>query len=392
MPVSLQPGSDATAAPAALRPIRVLVVAPSLGILGGQAVQARFLLERLGREPGLQVSFLPVNPRLPGPLGALQRVKYVRTFVTSIAYLLLLLARVPWYDVIHVFSASYLSFVLAPTPAMMVARLFRRRVVLNYHSGEAEDHFTRWPSAVRTARLAHAIVVQSDYLVGVFARFGLPATAIHNAIHVEDFPFRERVHLRPNFFCNRNFEANYNLPCVLRAFRAVQESRPDASLVLAGDGSGRPEVERLVGELQLRNVKLLGSVPPRDMPALYNEADVFLNGSDVDNMPLSILEAFACGLPVVTTDAGGIPTIVEHGRTALMVRRGDPDSLAAAALVLLGNDYLALQLSRNGFMESRKYQWERVRDGWLAVYSGLAGSDFRAGRQLDASPRPAGRV
>ena len=391
MPVSPR-RADVFAEPAAFRPIRVLVVGPSLGILGGQAVQARLLLERLGAEPGLEVSFQAVNPRLPGLLGALQQVKYVRTAVTSIAYVLLLLARVPRHDVIHVFSASYLSFVLAPTPAMLIARLFRRRIVLNYHSGEAADHFTRWPSAVRTARLAHAIVVQSDYLVGVFAGFGLQATAVHNAIDIEDFPFRERAHLRPTCFCNRNFEANYNLPCVLKAFRAIQARRPDATLVLAGDGSRRPEVERLIGELQLRNVRLLGSVPPNRMPSLYNDADLFLNGSDVDNMPLSILEAFACGLPVVTTDAGGIPRIAEHERTALMVPRGDADALAAAALRLLDDDYLALQLSRNGFTESRKYQWERVRDGWLDVYARLAGPEFRAKHGLAASPRPAGRV
>jgi glycosyltransferase involved in cell wall biosynthesis len=265
-------------------------------------------------------------------------------------------------------------------------------VVLNYHSGEAEDHFTRWPSAVRTARLAHAIVVQSDYLVGVFARFGLRAEAVHNTIDLESFPFRERARLRPLFLCNRNFEANYNLPCVLRAFARIQAGRSDAALALAGDGSLRPEVERLVGELGLRNVRLLGLVRPEEMPALYNDADVFLNGSDVDNMPLSILEAFACGLPVVTTNAGGIPAMVEDGRTALMVARGDSAALAAASVRLLEDDYLALQLSRNGFEESRKYGWERVRDGWLDVYGRLAGPDFRAGREQAAPPRTVGHV
>ncbi|HOK47523.1 MAG TPA: hypothetical protein PLK67_16390, partial [Bryobacteraceae bacterium] len=105
--------------PKAAARLRVLIVAPSLGILGGQAVQAADLYNRLREEPTLEAGFLPVNPALPGPLRALQRVKYLRTLVTWPVYCLSLLLRVPRYDVLHVFSASYLSFVLAPLPAML---------------------------------------------------------------------------------------------------------------------------------------------------------------------------------------------------------------------------------------------------------------------------------
>ena len=120
------------------RPLRVLLVGPSLDILGGQAVQAARLHERLREIPGLAVDFLPVNPRLPGPLRRLQQVRYVRTVATSAAYLASLLRRVPRYDVVHAFSASYTSYLLAPLPALAVAKLFGRRTVLNYRSGEAD--------------------------------------------------------------------------------------------------------------------------------------------------------------------------------------------------------------------------------------------------------------
>src|ERR1044071_1201788 len=141
--------------------LRVLVVAPSFDILGGQAVQAARLVDCLREESALEVGFLSINPRLPGALRKLQSVKYLRTVVTSIAYLASLLLRVPRYDVIHIFSASYFSFVLAPTPAILISKIFRKKVLLNYHSGEAEDHLQHWPSAVATLRLADAIVVQS---------------------------------------------------------------------------------------------------------------------------------------------------------------------------------------------------------------------------------------
>src|SRR3954468_20409395 len=149
--------------------IRVCLVGPSMDIVGGQAVQVTRLLRRLRELDGVEVDFLAVNPRLPGPLRLLQRVKYVRTITTSIAFFTSRLLRVHRYDVIHAFSASYSSYLLAPLPAMIAARLFWKRVVLNYRSGEALDHLARSPFAVRSMRLAHAIVVPSGYLVEVFA-------------------------------------------------------------------------------------------------------------------------------------------------------------------------------------------------------------------------------
>jgi len=127
------------------QPIRLLLVAPALRILGGQAVQANYLLEHLSRESQFQVSFLAHNPRLPRPFRVLQSIKYVRTIVTSLVYVINLLIQVPKHDIVHTFSASYFSFLLAPTPAIIIARLFRKKVVLNYRSGEAEDHLRNWP-------------------------------------------------------------------------------------------------------------------------------------------------------------------------------------------------------------------------------------------------------
>src|SRR5437667_9079631 len=158
------------------RPLRLLIAAPSLDILGGQSRQAAALIEQLRMEPSLQVSFIPHNPRLPRPLNWLQRVKYLRTIVTTLSYWILLLVRVPRQDIVHTFSASYYSYLLSAMPAVLIAKLFRKRTVLNYHSGEAEDHLKRWRTAVPTIRMADEIVVPSEYLVRVLAGFGLQAT------------------------------------------------------------------------------------------------------------------------------------------------------------------------------------------------------------------------
>src|SRR5436309_7034631 len=96
--------------------IRVCIVAPSLDILGGQSRQAARLLTGLSEEPTLEVGFIPLNPRLPRVLRRLQSIKYVRTLITTLLYWVTLLVRLPKYDVVHVFTASYYSYLLSWIP------------------------------------------------------------------------------------------------------------------------------------------------------------------------------------------------------------------------------------------------------------------------------------
>ena len=359
-------------APAA-RPTRVLLVAPSLTILGGQAVAAQRLLERLRDVPGLEVGFLPHDPRSNAVLRLLQRIKYVRTVATSIAYVASLIRTIPRYDVVHVFSASYWSFLLAPTPAILIGKWLGKRVVVNYRSGEAEDHLRRWSrTAIPTLRRADAVVTPSGFLVDVFSRFGVRAESISNFVDEDAVRLRRRTSLAPVFLSNRNFQALYNVPCVLRAFAVIQARIPEARLIVIGDGPERARVHDTARALELRNVQFVGAVAPTEMGRWYDEADVYLNASDIDNMPNSIIEAFACGLPVVTSNAGGIPYVVQHERNGLLVPCGDHEGLAAAALRLLDEPALAQRLIAEGLRDvEQQYTWGAVSDRWAALYHRL---------------------
>jgi glycosyltransferase involved in cell wall biosynthesis len=352
-----------------------LIVAASLDILGGQAVQAERLVRHLQQEPSLEVSFLAINPRLPGKLRKLQSIKYVRTVTTSLLYVLNLLREVRKYDVIHIFSASYLSFLIAPTPAIFVSKLYGKKIVLNYHSGEAEDHLRRWRrSTLPILNLCDAIVVPSEYLVRVFASFGLKASAIFNIIELDKFAFRERNQLRPVFLSNRNLEPHYGVDCVLRAFAYIQQQTPEASLTVVGDGSQREALEKLTTELNLQHTSFTGRVEHEQIYEHYTNADVFLNASRIDNQPLSILEAFACGLPVVTTNAGGIPDIVTDQKTGLVVAVDDCKTLAERATKLLCDRNMSITITKNAREECSKYTWEVVCEQWLRLYREVAGN------------------
>lgn len=353
--------------------LRVLVVAPSLDILGGQSRQAVRLMEGLKREPDLEISFLPHNPRLPGVLRKLQSIKYVRTVVTTLYYIALLLWRVRKYDIIHIFCASYYSYSMSAIPALAISRLYGRKSILNYRSGEAEDHLETWRTAVPTIRWADEVVVPSGYLVDVFARYGLHARAIHNIVELDRFTYRERNPLRPVFLTSRLLEPLYNVPCVLRAFAIVQQSYPDARLTIAADGFLRRDLEALARDLKLRNAEFIGFVKFEEMPALYDAADIYLSATSIDNMPSSLTESMACGLNVVTTDGGGaIPYIMTNEVTGMIVDRDDHQALAAAAIRLLNDNEFALKLVRNAHESTKKFTWPYIRDQWLDLYHELA--------------------
>jgi len=188
---------------------------------------------------------------------------------------------------------------------------------------------------------------------------------------MEQFPFRLRAPFRPVFLANRNLEPLYNVGCVLKAFGLIQARLPEAQLIVAGDGSERGDLEKLTSDLDLRNVKFVGKVPPHRMHEYYNAADIYLNSSEIDNMPGSILEAFAAGLPVVSTNAGGIPYIVQDGETGLLVERGDHQGMAREALRLLQDHTLASRIVSNARKECFRYTWPAVRDPWINLYHEL---------------------
>lgn len=349
--------------------LRVLIVAPSLDILGGQSRQAARLMEALGQEPTIEVGFLPHNPRAPRPFRVLQKIKFLRTIVTSMLYLSLLLLRVRRYDIVHIFSASYYSYLLSVAPAIIIGKLFGRKVILNYRSGEAEDHLERWRwTAVPTMRLADVIVVPSGYLVDVFAKFGQRAHPIFNIVELDLFRFRDRRALRPVFLASRLLEPLYNVGCILRAFALIQEKYPESKLMIAGEGWMRAELEQLARDLELRHVTFIGRVPFEKMPDLYDSADIYLNGTNIDNMPGSLTECFASGLPVITTNAGGIPYILTHEENGLMVECNDHQTMAESAMRLLEDEALVTRLTRNAYESVRQYTWPAVRDQWLKLY------------------------
>jgi glycosyltransferase involved in cell wall biosynthesis len=351
--------------------LNIAMVAPSMGILGGQAVQAAPLVGAWDDDPDVHAWLVPINPQPPRGFGWTTKVRYLRTIATQICYWPLLVRELRRADVVHVFSASYFSFLLAPLPAVLIARLFGKPVVMNYRSGEAPDHLKRSAIARGTLRSVEQNAVPSRFLHDVFAGFGIRSEIIPNIVDVERFRFRARARLQPRILSTRNFETLYNLPCTLKAFRLVQDRYPAATLTLVGGGAQDTAVRRLAAELGLQHVTFAGRVAPEDMGRYYAEADIYLQTPNIDNMPTSVLEAFASGCAVVATRAGGVPAILSDGVHGLLVDCDDHRAAAGAIVRLLEDPALARRLADAALASCARYQWASVRSQWLALYRRL---------------------
>ena len=352
--------------------MNVAIVAPSLRILGGQAVQAQRLLDGWRGDPDVHAWLVPVNPVPPRPFDRLLRIVIVRTLVTQACYWPLLLRELRRADIVHVFSASYTSFLLAPLPAILIATLLGKPVLVNYRSGEAPDHLRRSAVARAALRRVAANVVPSRFLYDVFASFGITSRIVANTIDLARFTYRERTPLTPTLLSTRNFEPLYNVDCTLRAFAHVQARYPDASLTLVGAGSQEVKLRQTADALGLRNVTFVGAVAPADIHRYYAAADIYVQTPSIDNMPGSVIEAFGCGMPVVATAVGGVPAILTDGVHGLLAPDNDDKAVAAHVMRLLEEPDYARQLSAAARETCEAYRWPVVRDAWLATYRSLA--------------------
>ena len=365
--------------------IRVCLVAPAY-MTGGQAIEARTLLDGFAHDPEVRVELQPIDPRLPEWLA---RIRGVRTIARMPLYWSGLVRRILRCDVVHVFTAAFWPFLLTTTPAVLLGRLFRRPVILNYRDGRAEDHIgSAWVGWV--LRKASVLVFPSGFLEQVFRNFGFAGIVVPNVVDTDRFVFRRRSPVAPVLLSCRLLEDLYAVDNTIRAFRELKQRVPAARLIIIGDGDRRPALEELVRSEGIAGVEFHGAVAHADVPLWFERADILVNSSRIDNMPHSLIEAFAAGLPIVTTPAGGIPYVVQDGRNGVHVEVDNPGAMAAAILRLLEEPGLADRLVEQGRQDcDAHYAWPAARRQWVAQYAQLA-SSASAIRSAGAAPAPTG--
>lgn len=352
--------------------LRLGVVGPLPPPAGGMATQTRQLVNLL-REEHVDVSLVqnnkPYSPKF------IEKVKGVRALFRLIPYLFEVWKLAGHVDVIHLMANSGWSWQLFSAPVVWVGWFRKTPVIVNYRGGEAKSYFEQSFKWVQpTLNKASLIVVPSGYLKKVFAEFGVDTQVVPNIINLERFKPVNIEEPKQIFklIITRNLESIYGIETAIKAAAIVKQQLPNISLEIAGSGPQQKPLEGLVEKLGVgQQVTFVGRLDAKQIVEFYQSADVMLNPTTVDNMPNSVLESLASGVPVVTTDVGGIPYIVEHEKTALLVSVGDEQEMANQVLSILRDDKIKEKLILNGLDAVKPYAWPRVKGLWQSLYSEL---------------------
>ncbi|MDR2260353.1 MAG: glycosyltransferase family 4 protein, partial [Azoarcus sp.] len=364
--------------------LKICLAGPLPPPAGGMANQMRQLSECL-RAEGAVVE--PVQVNAPCRPAWIEHLKGIRAGWRLPPY-----ARALWRacgraDLVHVMANSGWSWHLFAVPAIRIAALRGAPVVVHYHGGEAAAFLEKAAARVRkNLRRCAGLLLPSGFLLEVFARHGMRGRIVPNIVDPACFHpagARGRDPQAPHIVVARNLEPIYGMDAALHAFARIAAALPRARLSIAGGGSERAALEELARHLGVAaGVRFTGRLEREQMAALYRDADLAINPSRVDNMPVSVLEALASGVPVVSTDVGGVPFVVEQGRTAMLAPPDDPGALAAAALEVLGDGELARRLREAGIAEARQYCWDAVKGKLLAAYRDAMAPEIRVAHPL----------
>ena len=279
------------------------------------------------------------------------------------------LAAARWLDVpilstCHVYLAGFLGY--APLP-------------LDRIPGTAH---AAWRYTVAFFNRFPLVTTPSQVMARELTAHGLrvPVVAVSNGVDIRLFCPGPRVSGKDGVTVLHVGRLSYekNVDLLLRAFARIAGECPAARLTIVGDGPDRAALARLAGELGLgERVRFTGFVPHEQLPALYQAADLFATASTIETQGLVVLEAMACGLPVVGVDALALPEAVYHGVNGLLARAGDEAALAQRLAHLVADASLRRRMGAASHRLAERHSLERVAAQYERLY-----------REVSAAPPP----
>jgi glycosyltransferase involved in cell wall biosynthesis len=270
------------------------------------------------------------------------------------------LLGIPIVGTCHVFLAGFLKYApisLDSVPFSEEAAWKFTTVFFNRF-----PHVTTPSEAMRLALISHGLQV--------------PVSAISNGVDTQLFSDKKiskstNEHQLTLLHTGRlSYEKQVDV--VIRAFARLIPDHPKTRLVIAGEGPEKPILCALAGNLGIRqSVDFIGFVPHEQLPVICSEADVFVTASPIETQGLVVLEAMACGLPVIGVNALAVPDLVKHDRNGLLVPPDDEVSLADAISRLLSEPGLRLAMGRTSRKLALSHSMSEIANSYESIYLDL---------------------
>lgn len=244
--------------------------------------------------------------------------------------------------------------------------------LLTLHGGNLPAFAQRWPRRVRRLlRSAAAVTIPSQYLLDNMIYYRRDIRLLPNALDLSTYKFRLRGAPQPRLVWLRAFHSIYNPSLAPKVLARLVGDFPGIYLTMIGPDKGDRSLQatlKIAKELDVVDrLNLPGAVSKKSVPDWIDKGDIFLNTTNVDNTPVSVLEAMACGLCIVSTNVGGIPYMLEDGHDALLVPPNDPEATAEAIRRILTETSLASHLSQNARHKAEQFDWPNILPKWEAL-------------------------
>jgi glycosyltransferase involved in cell wall biosynthesis len=279
------------------------------------------------------------------------------------------------FDAICIQVYSGPSFVVEDI-ASWLCQFFKKPVVMMLHGGSMPEFMARYPRwSRRVLGRAQILVTPSAYLSQAVQPHGFTARIIPNLLTLQDYPFRHRLTVRPALIWMRTFYGYYRPDLAVEVLAHLHAEYPEATLTMAGQDKGLlPATQALVKKLGLeQHVRFPGMLDAAGKQREFAQHDLFLNTTQIDNMPICLLEAGAFGTPIVSTNVGGVPYLVQDGQTALLTPPDDVAAMSRAVCRLIQEPGLAARLSQGGRAIAEGCAAERIVPLWEQVFCELIG-------------------
>lgn len=254
----------------------------------------------------------------------------------------------------------------------MFCRFFNIKYIHILHGGSLPDRLKRskW-FCDRIFMYSYANVAVSGYLKYYFEKAGYQAIMIPNNIDIAQYPFKRRTTLKPRLLWVRSFHRQYNPNMAADVLAMLLKDYAEAELCMVGpdkDGSMQ-EFKNYCTQLGItEHVKVTGLLSKPEWHTLSEDYDIFINTTHVDNTPVSVIEAMALGLLVVSTNVGGLPFLLEDGKDALLVNKGDAEAMYKSVKSLIDNTTLSSVLVDNARAKAASFDWEVVKELWKSLF------------------------
>ena len=278
-------------------------------------------------------------------------------------------------DVVLIDTYSTLNFYYAVYVAKL-CRIFNLDYIPILRGGNLPSRLIKSPKlSHRLFNEAKTNVAPSNYLLNAFIENGYTnLTYIPNTIEIKNYPFIVRKEINPKLLWVRSFSEIYNPTLAISIVEELHKNNINASLCMVGpekDGS-LAECRTIVQQKNLP-ITFTGKLNKKEWLELSKAYDVFINTTNIDNTPISVIEAMALGMPVISTDVGGLPFLIDNGNTGILVPPNNADNFVEVILDLLSKIEKVSQLSKNARIAVEKFDWEIVKEKWGEVLNGVSG-------------------